>query len=224
MLLPLELPPPSSKQQRDPPKSKGKYPATPKADWESPSESDEGLSLVGSSTYAYKPKPYNAADYEQVMPSLCPPKKKSKTTGAPTIHTPGHAELCENSATNKGLKSTKLTTAKMKELNAAKTKQMKGKNMHQASCVAPPCVAPPQPKNAFDVFMKNDGPEVPPLVESVLKKFRLKEERKKLDLQNAAEAAQEARIREAAVKAAKNPKNATTQAENYLRLNTWTPR
>jgi hypothetical protein len=44
---------------------------------------------------------------------------------------------------NKGLKGTKLTAAAVQELNAAKTKQMKGKNMYQ-----PSCVAPPQPKNA----------------------------------------------------------------------------
>jgi len=195
---------PTSKQQRDPPKSKGKHPATPKADWESPSESDEELPPVGSSTHKLKPfKPFKAA-----ASSLCPPKKKAKTTGA--IHIPGHAELCENSAINKGLKGTKLTTAKMKELDAAKTKQMKGRNMYQASCVAHPCVAPPQPKKAFEVFIENDGTEVPFLMESVLKEIRLTAEKNRLDLQNAAEAAQEARIREAAVKAAKNPNNATT--------------
>jgi hypothetical protein len=47
-------------------------------------------------------------------------------------------------------------------------------------------------------------------MESVLKEILQKQEKSRLDLQIAAEAAQEARIREAAVKAAKNPKNATT--------------
>jgi hypothetical protein len=56
----------------------------------------------------------------------------------------------------------KLTAAKVKDPNAAKTKQMKGKHMYLASCVAPP-----QPKNAFDVFMQDDGGQVPFLMESV---------------------------------------------------------
>jgi hypothetical protein len=98
---------PASKQQRDPPKRKGKQAATLKADWESPSESDEDFPPVGSSTY--KLKPFAAVGYEQAMPSRCPPPKKkaNPTSGRPpstTIHTPGHAELCENSTMNKGLK------------------------------------------------------------------------------------------------------------------------
>jgi hypothetical protein len=65
---------PASKQQRDPPKRKGKQAATLKADWESPSESDEDFPPVGSSTY--KLKPFAAVGYEQAMPSRCPPPRR----------------------------------------------------------------------------------------------------------------------------------------------------
>jgi hypothetical protein len=81
---------PASKQQRDPPKRKEKHAAsTSKADWESPPESDEEISPVGSSTF--KLKPFDAVHYKQAMPFLCPPKKKAKPTGTPsstTTHTP----------------------------------------------------------------------------------------------------------------------------------------
>jgi hypothetical protein len=56
--------------------------------------------------------------------------------------------------------------------------------------------------------------------------MRQKAEKKRLDLQIAAEAAQEARIREAAEKAAKNPKNATTHRKLTApqQATDWTPR